>query len=291
MPAPAAGNVAGYLEWMRQRGFTAETITGRRRFLYRTARALGVPLDEATETQLAAYRAGLTITDRAIERYVSHLRAYYNWAIEEGHRTDSPARRIPVPRTGRLLPRPISEQHLADAIITAARDVRLALVLSAWCGLRAKEIALLRRENILDTAREPVLIVAADATKGHTERAVPLCPFVLRELELFGLPGFGFIIARRDGKPGPVRPARVSQLAGDHLRSLGIPACLHMGRHRFGGEFYEGSGTDLLATADVMGHASVNTTRGYAALHPARSAEVVAALPVPQSLAGLPAAA
>src|SRR5260370_914737 len=77
---------------------------------------------------------------------------------------------------------------LFDALDGAPPRIRRWLVLAGWAGLRAVEIALLRRECVLDAAVQPVLLIAADATKGPNERLVPMSAFVLGELCDYGLP-------------------------------------------------------------------------------------------------------
>jgi integrase/recombinase XerC len=276
-------SVTRYLEYMRLRGFSAETITGRRRFLRRLTDALPVPLDHATAAHLAGWRAGLTVSDRAVQRYVSHARVYYDWLTETGARSDNPAARLPVPRTGRLLPRPIGTDDLFTAIAAAPARIRPWLILGAYCGLRAKEIALLKVENILDHARPPVIIVASDATKGVRERAVPLSAFVLAELATARLPSWGYAFRRCDGQRGPNRPSRISQMSGEYLRSVGIRASLHRLRHWFGTETNHET-HDLRLVQELMGHASPSTTAGYAAIDQVEAVAAVEALPVPRRL-------
>jgi integrase len=293
-PARAAAETAGFLppgvlwahlQYLRLRGGTADSIYQRRRLLARLCRDLQAPLLEATEAQLLAWRANLRVGDQAIVTYVSHARGFYAWAAETGLRDGDPAARIPVPRLARRIPRPITEAELADAMTCAPARIRPWLVLAAWCGLRAKEIALLRRENVLDGHRPPVLIVADGATKGHRERAVPICDFALAELYRAGLPRAGYVFARHDGGPGPNQPWLVSQLANRHLHDCGSAATLHQLRHRFGSQSYQLS-LDLRLVQELLGHAHPSTTAGYAAYAQANAARIVAALPVPGQAPG-----
>jgi integrase len=276
-------HITRYLDWMRQSGYSAETITARRRFYRRTAIALGTLIPDATAAQLAGWRAALTVADRSVQRYVSYLHSFYDWAADQGLRDDNPARRLPVPRTGRLIPRPISEEDLATALATAPPRIRPWLVLAGWCGLRACEIALLRRENVLDTARPPVIVIAGNATKGSTERVVPICEFALSELRQAGLPASGWVFRRLDGQRGPNRPARVSQLCGYHLRACGIAASLHKWRHRCLTELYRRT-RDLRMVQEFAGHASPLTTAGYTKVVPGEAVQAVEQLPVPRRL-------
>jgi integrase len=203
--------------------------------------------------------------------------------VKEGLIAENPADALPVPRLARRVPRPVSEQDLMEALAAAPRRIRCWLVLAAWCGLRTKEVALLRVENILVTASPPVLIVAADATKGRTERVVPLSAFVLAELAAARLPASGYAFRRMDGRPGPNEPWRVSQLANKHLHECGVQSTLHALRHRFGTETYRAS-RDLRAVQELLGHASPSTTAAYAAYDRPLARAAVDALPVPERL-------
>ncbi len=237
---------------------------------------------DATAADLAAWRASLTVGDRALLTYTCHVRELYRWAVREGLIEVSPAEGLPLPPVRRGLPRPISEDDLEAALACASPRVRPWLVLAGWAGLRAKEIALLRRECVLDTARPPVIIVAADATKGHRERVIPMSAFVLTELRLAGMPSSGFMFTRRDGRP--YTPAKVSDLANACLHESGSAASLHQLRHRYATEFYRASGRDLRLTQDMLGHASPETTALYTKLDQADAAAAADAVPAPGRL-------
>jgi len=275
--------VMAHLRQLELRGQSPDTVACRRRALARMARALPVPLLEASPADLLAWRAGLSVGPGTVVGYVSHAREFYRWAVRSGLIESSPAERLPVPRVSRRLPRPIGEDALTAAVLAAPPRVRPWLVLAGWAGLRAKEIAYLRRECLLETQRSPVLIVAAEATKGHAERVVPLSGFVIRELVIAGLPRSGWVFRRRDGQPGPNRPWIVSQLSNAYLHDLGIADTLHSLRHRFGTQAYARR-RDLRMVQELLGHAHPGTTAGYAAYDKADAADVVEQLPVPRHL-------
>jgi integrase/recombinase XerC len=273
--------IEAHLDSLRLRGLTEETtVYDRRRALYRMARALGTPLADATEAGLLAWRRGLGVSPASVAAYVTHAREFYAWAQASGCRADNPAAGIPVPKLGRRIPRPISEDDLMSALDTAPRRIRLWLVLAAWCGLRAKEIAYLRVGCIQITADPPVLLVAADATKGLTERTIPLCSFAVTEIRAAGLPGSGYAFRREDGRPGPNSPNQVSHVANRHLHRMGVAATLHQLRHRFGTQVYRAR-RDLRMTQELMGHARPDTTAGYAAYDKPAALAALEDLPAP----------
>jgi site-specific recombinase XerC len=277
--------IGQHMEFMRLRRLKGSTIYCRYRGLMRLAISLPVPLLEADAAMLTAWRAGLTVGDEATGSYVSCVRQFYAWAVFENRITVNPAAGLPIPKIGRRLPRPIGEDDLYSALETAPRRIRPWLVLAGWAGLRAKEIAYLRRDCVLDSAANPALLVAADATKGRDERIVPMSAFVLGELRGYGLPAAGWLFERRDGQRGPNKPWMVSQLANEHLHACGIAATLHQLRHRFGTETYRSS-RDLRAVQELMGHARPSTTAGYAAYANESAVDAVNALPLPPGTAG-----
>jgi integrase/recombinase XerC len=276
-------SVAAHLTYLTEAGRSPATVYQRRIVLARLQRALPVPLEDATEAHLAEWRTSLPGGDRTVRCYITNARAYYSWLVARGVRPDNPAANLPTPRQHRMLPRPVSENDLMTALRAAPPRVRLWIVLAAWCGLRAKEIALLRRESVQEYAVPPVLVVTAAASKGGTERVVPLSSFVLAELAAAGLPRTGYVFARRDGQRGPNTPGVVSKIASRHLRECGVDATLHQLRHRYGTQIYCAS-RDLRLTQELLGHQSPSTTAGYAAYSRAGAAEAVEKLPVPPRL-------
>jgi integrase/recombinase XerC len=238
----------------------------------------------ATPADLAAWRAGLTVGDRAVVGYCGHVREFYAHAVTRGLIAVNPAEGLPLPSLPRGIPRPISEDDLEAALAAADARVRPWLVLAAWAGLRAKEIALLRRDRVLDTARSPALIIARDATKGRHERVIPMSAFVLAELRLAGLPASGWVFPRHDGKRGPNAPWLVSQLASQCLHDSGSDATLHQLRHRYATELYEASGHDLRIVQEMLGHKSPAATSVYTAYNRAGAAAAVEAIPAPGRL-------
>jgi integrase len=274
--------IEDHLEHLRLLGHSNTTIYGRATFLRMLGRALPVALLSATGAHLAAWRAGLAVSDEVIVHYVSAAASFYGWAVREGLRPDNPAAGLPVPRTGRRLPRPVGELDLMRALALASPRVRPWLVLAGWAGLRAKEIAFLRREAVLDTAAPPVLIVAAGATKGRDERRVPMSAFVLAELVPV-LPASGWVFTRRDGRKGPNSAGLISHLANTHLHDCGVPASLHQLRHFFASEAYK-AGRDIRAVQAMMGHARLETTANYAEFDQSSAVAAVEAIPAPARL-------
>lgn len=275
--------VALHLQHLNLTGAMASSVGARRYALARMAAALRVPLLAVTHEELLAWRAALDLEPATIVTYVAHARGFYAWAAAAGLRDDNPAEGLPVPRLRRRVPRPIGEGDAFRALDGAPERIRPWLALAGWAGFRAQEIAYLRRECVLDTARPAGLLVAWDAAKGGDERVVPMCSFVLGELRAAGLPGSGWVFRRRDGQRGPNKPWLVSQLCNRYLHSIGITETLHQWRHRFGTMTYRDK-RDLRMVQEFMGHQSPSTTALYAAYDQGDAVTVVENLPAPGRL-------
>jgi integrase/recombinase XerC len=248
-------------------------VSARAACLHRFERATGVSLLEASRDDVESFieACDAPATKRV---YLAHLRAFYHWALDEEILTTDPTRRVVAPVVKRGVPRPISEADLARALATAPPLIRAWMMLAAFAGLRACEIALVCGEHVVrgDT---PYLILPE--TKGGGSATVPLADVLLEELARW--PSTGPLWQ----DSGPFHYQVVSRKVNAHLRSLGIRAGLHSLRHRFGTQTYVSSGHDLRQTQELLRHASPATTAVYTQLDPRRGVSVVNALPVPVS--------
>jgi integrase len=147
------------------------------------------------------------------------------------------------------------------------------LLFAALAGLRAGEIARLRRDAIRDDLDPPVLIV--EDGKGGRQRVVPLHPELVAVLS--ELPSRGWLFGRYDGQAGHIPPHLVSHLCNRALRDAGTSSTLHTLRHRFATKVYANT-LDLRTTQELLGHASPTTTAQYAAWTPAAGVDAVCEL-------------
>ncbi len=251
-----------HLAHLRLRGLRPQSIDQRRYAVRRLARWLDANPLYATEEQLLGWQRSLTMSAVGHRTEVMHVHGYYKWAVEEKLIRTDPSRRLVLPKKPHTIPRPIPEEHLRLALDEAPPYLRAQLVLAAWCGLRAAEIALLQRQHVMDTADPPVLLVTNG--KGGRQRVVPIGDRVLAVLREYGMPSRGVVFPRLDGRPGPNTPARVSQRACRYLHDVGIPSGLHSLRHRYGTQVYRAS-QDLRLVGSLMGHNDPATTAGYVA--------------------------
>ena len=241
-----------YLAWMRAASRPASTQYQRsyhlRRFGHETGSApFDVTLDIMVE-YLGSHEWGKS-TQHAVR---SKLRGFYGWAQLTGRMADNPAALLPsvAPPVGR--PRPASDDALEEGIRGADERVKLMLRLAAGAGLRCVEVAQVHTDDLVEDLEGWSLRVTG---KGGRRRVVPLSRRLA--LELRSIPsGYAF--------PGQVdghlSAAYVSKLMSRVLPE-GVTA--HMLRHRFASRAYLGSGRDIRAVQELLGHASVATTQVY----------------------------
>jgi site-specific recombinase XerD len=275
--------LARHEQTMRVRDLSPRTITERRRAVLRLARWLRRHRDvadpvHATRADLVEWQFGLAGGQdyRYTER--SHVGQYYAWLYAEGYIDSDPAAALPRGRKPKHLPRPMTEQVLTAALArTDDPRILLALVLAAWCGLRCSEIAGLVREDIVDDDPEAAYVVVRHG-KGDKPRTVDIGPGVVAVLHTIGLPAYGPVIVRRDGRRGPVLGKTLSNQVSAYLRdTVGTDSRLHAGRHRYATQLYARS-LDMRLVADMLGHASTQTTQIYVDLVEHRGREAAKAM-------------
>lgn len=267
--------MAGYLLANKRRGFSprsskARTASARLLAAYIRPRSLL----EATRADIEEWLDSRAMGAATRRWHLSNLKAFYLWASEEDHIEADPTARIRGPKIRRRLPRPIGEEDLGVALSMADPRMRCILLLAAFAGLRCKEIAGLRRQDILDRATPPLLVVA-DGKGGH-QRQVPLHPELWAALRAYGLPKRGWVFP---GVNGPLKPHTISRCVSVYLHGLGIDATSHQGRHRFATSVYQAS-KDLRLTQELMGHVSPATTALYAAWDEDQATSVVGRISV-----------
>jgi integrase/recombinase XerC len=254
--------LAAHGTWLAERGKSLRTCTEYRRTLGHLSRwleARDADLLTATPDHLKAWRSGLTVEPNTVLGYITAVRSFYRWAIWAKKVAVDPSADLPLPKRRKGRPRPIPENLLVVALVNAPPMVRTWLMLAALLGLRACEIAILRREDIIEYQETRVLIVRG---KGGKERIVPLRDQAWQELLLAGLPTKGWIFLRNDRR-GPRNAQQVSYYANQYLHSIGIKETLHQLRHRFGTRSFA-EGKDLRIVQEMMGHESPATTALYA---------------------------
>jgi len=251
-PRTYLGAVRAYLAWLEE----AETD--------------GDPLADATAKDWAVrdYRSYLvTVAKRATATVNKHLAAladFYTWrglGQPQGVKRHQVARHAPKALDSRAKLRYLR----AVEACPRARDRALAL-LPLYAGTRVAEIAALDVTDVRLSARKGELHLVG---KGEKTRVVPVHPKLREALAAW--------LAERPSHPGAATAALFTSHRGTRLTTDAIADAItaitaaaglddnvtsHRLRHTFGTELTR-SGVDIVTVAELMGHASLETTRAY----------------------------
>lgn len=269
------GDVTEYLFWCRDiRELSPNTIAMRRGVLDRLSDHLGIPLRRAQIGHLQRWQTEV-LTGKSPETkraYISHVSAFYTWALRSGLVAENPAALLDRPKVPKGLPHPISEEDLELALLNAGPKLAAMIMLTTDAGLRCMEIAGLHWSDVQQRDSGWVLFVRG---KGRKERVVPVGEEVIRALRAYRWGRRGPIFLGRDG--GKITPNAVSSAINYHYEKLGIQATAHHGRHRYVSTGVEELG-DVVLMQHLAGHESLATTQIYAAFSPEKAARLVSAL-------------
>lgn len=268
-----AALIGGFTIDQQRRALSDYTIDRRHRVL-RSFAAWIEPrsLNEAEQADVNVWLDSRPLGPRSRYTYLSTLAAFYDW-LRRTYGVPDPTADCARPRLPRLVPRPLSDRDLEHGIACAVPMMRAWLCLAAYQGLRCKEIAGLRREDVLDD-RNPPLLVVADG-KGHHQAVLPLNPLAEDALRRSGLPARGYVFRMANGRN--YRPATVSSYISRYLREIGVEGSAHRARHSFGTAVWVAS-KDLLVTQQMLRHADPKTSAGYAAYDQELAVRVVRGL-------------
>jgi len=287
--ADAAEAVRGWLAYLaHERGSGANTLDAYARDLRQFCAFLSEHLGRAPALRdfnaltaadfraFMAWRRAQGASSRSLSRSLSALRACFRHMERAGHLKNRAVLSVALPRVPRSLPRPLTEEK-ARAVVRERREDD-GREREPWVGLRDQAVLLLLYGSGLRIS-EALSLNSSDAPvpprdvlrvkgKGGQERVVPVLPVaqeaIVRYLEACPyslLSDDPLFVGVRGGRLSP----RLVQLVLARLRpALGLPptATPHALRHSFATHLL-GSGADLRAIQELLGHASLSTTQIY----------------------------
>ena len=269
---------------------------------------LGKPVTplEVTTFDIQKYRDTLEDAGRrpaGVNRRLAALRVFFAWAIEAGHASANPVKRVKGVKQEARTPKALTAQEvyrlqreaaaqrqLAQAkagdatsptLIDALRDEAL-LNLLLYTGLRVSECADLRVSDVVLNGKESKVIVRAG--KGRKYREVPLHKTARQALE-------AYLAVRPDGRGEALflgqrgrlgtrgmqfRITALAEAAGVARPDFAVTP--HVLRHTFATRLLREVGTDLVTVASLLGHSSIATTQLYTQPSASDKAAAVAGL-------------
>lgn len=263
-----------FAEYQRSGNRARRTIEARASMLRTFTRRQGVTMLEATVFDLRREvgRPNIAPSTRASTR--ATFLAFYGFLFAEELRPDNPALRLPVVKVPPYRPRPYTQEQIDRMLSTGAyRRTRAMIILAAYQGLRASEIARVHSDDIdLEAGLMKVL------GKGGRTDYLPLSD-VVRELVPTMRTGWWF--PARHGKEGHIRGGSVSDLLTDARNRAGIVDTKltgHSLRHSFGTELVRRK-ANIRAVQELMRHESLQTTQRYTEVNDDDRREAIAVLP------------
>ena len=177
---------------------------------------------------------------------------------------NNPAIDLPNVKSGRGVPKPVTQRELDLLLAEAKEPYRDWFILGAFAGLRAHEVAKIEGADLIEDQGGYSLRVIG---KGKTDLVIPVSPLVAQTI----------LKHNTLGKLWKIDPNGFSKKAADEMRRiLGANAKhFHSLRHYFATTMLEKSDGDLLAVRDLMRHSSVATTQVYTQLAQGRTRSLV----------------
>lgn len=279
LPPASADLIERYLDslWL-EKGLSRNTLSAYRRDLEAYAGWLqqqNSDLATATDVLLGLYlshRFALKLSGRSTSRALSCLRGFYRYLLRENRIAIDPTANIDNPKSGRPLPKSLSEEDVDRLLAAPAGDDpivlrdRAMLELLYASGLRVSELVGLGFGQV--NLRQGVVRVLG---KGGKERLVPI-----GEMAADGLAGFV-----RHGRPAllgerqsdvlfpSARGQQMTRQTFWHrikhwatVAGIDKPLSPHTLRHAFATHLLN-HGADLRVVQLLLGHSDLSTTQIY----------------------------
>lgn len=291
VPPSLRATLPDYARALRGRKLSPSTIAAYVRDVELFAAFLGddAPIAAVTTAAIEDYQAHIAPRWSAatVGKMLSAIRSHARWCIRAGLRADDPTLDVVWPAVAEPIPRALSRHDLrtleqaliippeldGDARWRRARDVR-AICLMLYAGHRLSEAA---AQRWCDVDLEQGLLVIRQG-KGGKDRAIPLHPRLIAVLEAVPVEervGRWAVVGNRDGTP--MKPKSLAHLferwLAEHLR---ISA--HQLRHSFATQMLW-NGADIRQIQELLGHASLETTRRYLRLEMEQKRAAINAIP------------
>lgn len=241
-----------WLDWLRiERGRSANTLATYARTLRSLPGDDPATLDRDAIEAWWRSRASGSVASRNNE--LSAVRGFYRWCVRFEHRTDDPTVRIDLLKRPTRVSRFVGKDDLAKLLNTLPPDLRRAVALGAYGGLRVAEAASLHWRDVNRETRRMVV-----RGKGDKERSIG---YSVTLLDLILPDTGGYVVT---GTDEAVNAHALQKRVNKAIRDAGVDATFHKLRHRYGFKSAE-AGIPATSIARAMGHASLSTTMGYIA--------------------------
>ena len=246
---------SNYLQ--KQRGYSELTIKSYREALREAFEYIEITEEKEQQLfNLMPYRIHIAkLNAKTISKKLSAIRSFTAYLNEQGLKISLRAdESIKVAKT---LPKPISHEHIMEALEEASLQEKLVVLMLYTLGLRISELASLQVEDISD---EWIRIIG----KGNKQRDIPLLASVKKlideYLSTFMIKKFLF---EKNGEKLSENSLRymITKVFG----RVALKVTPHQLRHSYASSLLN-SGAPIVDVSELLGHASMATTQIYTKL-------------------------
>lgn len=211
--------------------------------------------------------------ERTQARWISSVKTFFKWMLEEDFRSDNPSALLETPKLGKYLPDTLSFNEIEKMIAAIDRSEptgernRCIVEVLYGCGLRVSELVNLKISDI--NFKENYIRVLG---KGSKIRLVPLADFTAEVITTYktGARAAGtiqanfedFLFLNRNGRP--LTRNMVFIIIKNLAAQAGIRKNIspHTFRHSYATHLLQ-NGADLRFIQEMLGHSSITTTEIY----------------------------
>lgn len=236
-----------------------------------------------TLTELLEIHQVRGLSGFSINTYFKIINRFFESLFRKGAIARNPFDGFEIPPAPRLVPKPIPESEVLK--ILEAPDIstffgfrmRVILELLYGSGLRIRECLKLKKLDFTYLAEDDVYLRVIG--KGDKYREIPTTPESLwwvRQYEyLTGNSRMDAYLFPGATDKAPITYSSIQARYQRMLAEVGLPKTytLHRLRHSFGSHLLD-HGADIKSVQELMGHADLRTTQGYAQVSTARLREV-----------------
>lgn len=248
----------------------------------------GLSPEEITLPQLQEYLYHISkteISERSQARWISAIKTFFSFLVDEDIRTDNPTLLLDAPKIGLYLPDTLDEGEITKMIDAVDKGTHLGvrnhciLEVLYGCGLRVSELVELKISEI--NFKEDYLRVLG---KGGKYRLVPLAEITkntiidyIAEARVFLNPVAGhedILFLNRRGKK--MTRVMVFNIVKEAATNANVQKNIspHTFRHSFATHLLQ-NGADLRHIQEMLGHSSITTTEIYTHLETEEVRDVV----------------
>lgn len=276
-----------FLEWMRIKNYSEQTIANRQHYLgalvsWCQDRGITQPA-EVTKALLERYQRwlyhyrkdnGQPLTFGSQFTHLVPARAFFKWCAKHNHTLYNPAGELEMPKVEKRLPKHVLTAHEADRVLNQANvtdplGLRDRAIMETFysTGMRRRELSNLKLYD-LDIERGTVMVRMG---KGKKDRMIPIGARALAWIDkyvtevrpsLARQPDEGILFLSNQGEI--FSPNRLTQMVREYVAAadIGKTGACHLFRHTMATLMLEG-GADIRYIQQMLGHAELSTTQIY----------------------------